>query len=234
MPRPWFYSVLEIPWVYNLSQILLAPGAKRIESRILAGLAEPTGDLGLDFGCGPRLTSPFNVRRVVGVDVNADYIRQYNGGEADDDPLAWERQPERSLFGFLCKSPRLPFADGTFDVARCMRALHHMSDATATAAVREMARCLRPGGLLLLYDPVHPRAFWRRPIAGALTHLDRGEHVRTEPELVRLVKAACPGHWAARRCTSSYLGLESVLLTWRKARAGAGVGGEAVAARKCA
>jgi len=220
MPRPWFYRVLETPWVYNLSQILLAPGANCIERQVFAVLNEGTQSLGLDFGCGPKLTSDFDVRHIVGVDVNPEYIRQYTGGWIDDEPQIWEREPRRTRFGFVCTSSRLPFADGTFDVARCMRCIHHLAPETATAAIQEMARCLRPGGRLVLHDPVHPHAFWRRPVAWALTHLDRGEYVRTEHALVQLVQAAVPGAWTARRYTSTYLGVEAMLLTWRKPNEG--------------
>jgi SAM-dependent methyltransferase len=214
MSRPWFYRVLETPWVYNLAQAVLAPGARRLEKRLFARFDEGRKELGLDFGCGPRLTSPFDVERVVGVDVNPHYVRQYTGGWIDEDPEAW-RDTKRTRFGYVCGDTRLPFADGTFDQARCLRVLHHLPPATATWAIREMARCLKPGGRILLMDMVHS-VLWRRPLAWTLSHLDRGEHVRTEQEFLELVHAACPGPWTAHRRTISYLGVEAMVLTWRK------------------
>ena len=45
---------------------------------------------------------------------------------------------------------RLPFADGEFDVAWCSLVLHHIDD--PVAALREMARVVRPGGLVAALD----------------------------------------------------------------------------------
>jgi len=224
MARPWFYRILEVPWVYNLSQAILAPGARGREERLIADLDEGVRDLALDFGCGPRLTTPFNARRIVGVDVNPDYVRRYTGGWIDVEPAAWEQAPQRSRFGYVCTTPRLPFVDGTFDEARCLRVMHHLTPAQVTNAIVEMARCLRPGGRLLLIDIIHPRSVRRRPLAWALTHLDRGEHVRAGDAFAALVKASCRGDWSVRRYTSTLLGVESLLLIWRKPNAGLPVG----------
>lgn len=45
----------------------------------------------------------------------------------------------------------LPFADGTFDRVLIVDALHHVID--AARALEEMARVLRPGGLLVIEEP---------------------------------------------------------------------------------
>jgi SAM-dependent methyltransferase len=44
----------------------------------------------------------------------------------------------------------LPFRDGAFDVVTCRIAAHHFAD--VPAALRQMARVLRPGGTLLVQD----------------------------------------------------------------------------------
>lgn len=46
----------------------------------------------------------------------------------------------------------LPFTDRSFDVVICRYALHHLLE--PQAAVGEMARCVRPGGQLVLVDMV--------------------------------------------------------------------------------
>ena len=49
---------------------------------------------------------------------------------------------------------RLPFDDGTFDLVLVTYALHHVMG--YRAALAEIARVLRPGGVLLAADPVRP------------------------------------------------------------------------------
>jgi len=92
----------------------------------------------------------------------------------------------------------LPFRDGAFDVVTCRIAAHHF--ANVGAAVREIARVLRPGGALLLQDilghddaecaaflleverrrdPSHVRSYraveWKALLRGAgLTIMDEG------------------------------------------------------------
>jgi len=51
----------------------------------------------------------------------------------------------------------LPFASGTFDVATALDVLEHVED--DVAAVREIARSLRGGGVFLATVPAHP-ALW--------------------------------------------------------------------------
>jgi ubiquinone/menaquinone biosynthesis C-methylase UbiE len=55
---------------------------------------------------------------------------------------------------------RLPFDDETFDVVTCLEALEFMRD--WRAAVCEMLRVLRPGGLLMISNRIGPDA-WKLP-----------------------------------------------------------------------
>lgn len=65
----------------------------------------------------------------------------------------------------------LPFADNTFDLVSCLGVLHHIPN--VSTVVREVVRCLRPGGWVLIREPNHSMGNWDRPRAG-LTSRERG------------------------------------------------------------
>ncbi len=48
---------------------------------------------------------------------------------------------------------RLPFADGSFDLCLCVTVLCHQSIVDPADAVRELARVVRPGGVVCLWEP---------------------------------------------------------------------------------
>ena len=62
----------------------------------------------------------------------------------------------------------LPFADGSFDAVVSFIMLHHVID--WEQALAEIARVLRPGGVLVGYDLVES------PLSRATHHLDRSPH----------------------------------------------------------
>jgi SAM-dependent methyltransferase len=52
----------------------------------------------------------------------------------------------------------LPFPDASFDVVHAHQVLHHLAD--PPAAIREMLRVARPGGLVALREADYGAAFW--------------------------------------------------------------------------
>ena len=96
-------------------------------------------DVGCNTGYGTIRFAPI-ARRVVGVDVS---------------PLAIEAARERALDGrpeFIQTSGfGLPFPAGSFDLVTSFQVLEHVPD--ATAFLRELARVLRPGGIVILATP---------------------------------------------------------------------------------
>lgn len=65
----------------------------------------------------------------------------------------------------------LPFPDDGFDLIVSFSAWHHIPNVSHIA--RECARCLRPGGRLLVRDPIISMGDWRRPRPGLTAH-ERG------------------------------------------------------------
>jgi ubiquinone/menaquinone biosynthesis C-methylase UbiE len=97
-----------------------------------------------------------------------------------------ERHPASRVVA--CDAAALPFADASFDAVLCVTVLCHRSIDSPATAVAEMARVVRPGGVVCLWEPgvrrlrrAHDRVthtarrFSRRDLAELLA--GRGLHV---------------------------------------------------------
>jgi ubiquinone/menaquinone biosynthesis C-methylase UbiE len=49
----------------------------------------------------------------------------------------------------LARAEQVPFADASFDIATCVSLLHHLASGADRVALWEMARVLKPGGMLI-------------------------------------------------------------------------------------
>jgi malonyl-CoA O-methyltransferase len=106
--------------------------------RLMPSLA---GRAVLDMACGSgrygRIAGAAGASRTVGIDSSLDMLH------ASDQPRA------------LAEMDAAPFAAGSFDVILCGLATGHLPPDRMRAALREMSRLLRGGGVLLLSD-FHP------------------------------------------------------------------------------
>ncbi len=101
-------------------------------------------DLILDVGAGACWCSDWLQRlnlHTVSVDISLDMLRV---GQSRLD----RRSPPRLVAGDM---EHLPFAASSFEKAVCLNALHHAAD--FEAAVREIGRVLKPGGMALFSEP---------------------------------------------------------------------------------
>jgi SAM-dependent methyltransferase len=116
--------------------------ADGLSARVRRLLGPFTGtELALDSGCGTGALAfalAPHVGRVIAADVNADYLA-----------AARELAPENVEF-VDADATSLPFEYGRFDIAGCLRLLHHVR--RPELAVSELARVTRPGGRILLAD----------------------------------------------------------------------------------
>ena len=103
----------------------------------------------------------------------------------------------------------LPFPADSFDLVFSSALLHHLPDAMARETVGEIVRVTRPGGQAVLFDPVLPKAVWRRPQAWALCKLDRGKFIRSQGDYESCILGA--REWKTFRFTHTYLGAEGLL-----------------------
>jgi ArsR family transcriptional regulator len=114
----------------------------RFDLVALLGLLDPAWRVG-DLGCGTgelaALVAPF-VRQIIAVDSSSamlDAARERLGDVGNVELRAGEIEA-------------LPLADGALDVALLFLVLHHVAD--PARALREAARVLAPGGVLLIVD----------------------------------------------------------------------------------
>ncbi len=109
----------------------------------LTRLLPPLGgtERAVDAGCGTGALAyalASRVQTVVGVDTDERYLA-----------AARESCPENCTF-VNGDAGALPFAYGEFDLAGCLRVLHHVR--RPELVVAELARVTRPGGVVLVVD----------------------------------------------------------------------------------
>ncbi len=75
----------------------------------------------------------------------------------------------------------MPFENGTFDLVTAFGVLHHI--ANVSFVMSECSRCLKPGGYMLLREPIVSMGDWRRPRRG-LTRNERGIPLHLLEEMV--------------------------------------------------
>lgn len=132
---------------------------RRIQRQALRALSARPGERVLDLGCGPADGAAWLRARgvnAIGLDYSAGMLAT--------------AKKVKSLRGRLTRGDagRLPFASGAFDHLVCTNSFHHYPD--HRGALGEMRRVLRPGGRLLLVDPL-------KATLGAFLAIDVGERL---------------------------------------------------------
>ena len=102
----------------------------------------------LDFGCGTGALDGLllpHVGSVTGIDVSSGLLEV----AAQQNPDAHYQQYDGGA---------IPFPDASFDLAFASCVFHHIDPGDRAAAAAELARVLRPGGVLAVYEhnPVNP------------------------------------------------------------------------------
>jgi SAM-dependent methyltransferase len=121
---------------------LQAERAEDLERRVRRLLGPFSGtEVALDSGCGTGALAfalAPSVAEVVGVDAREDYLE-----------AARAAAPENVRFE-VGDATALPFRYAQFDIAGCVRVLHHIR--RPELAVSELARVTKPGGRILVAD----------------------------------------------------------------------------------
>jgi SAM-dependent methyltransferase len=116
----------------------------------LAGrqLGDPSKLAALDFGCGTGIMDALiapRLGRVAGVDVSEGLTTT----AAEANPGVEYRTYDGA---------RLPYEDNAFDLAFAVCVLHHVDPMDRRPAAHELARVVRPGGMVAIYEhnPLNP------------------------------------------------------------------------------
>lgn len=129
------------------------------------------GGRALDLGTGTGHTAlavAAHATEVVGVDLTPAMLEQAR-------ELAAERGAANVRFE-VGDAAALPYADGSFDLVTCRVCAHHFVD--ARAALREVARVLRPGGAVLWIDSVAPEDAAQDTFLNCIERIRDPSHVR--------------------------------------------------------
>jgi ubiquinone/menaquinone biosynthesis C-methylase UbiE len=196
------YQLLDAPWIYKMTQRLLAAGSEPTIIRKLGQMAAsmPPGGRILDVGCGPASW----LRRVNldpwGLDFTPSYMKTYCAGG------------HRGVVG---AAEALPFLTRRFDAVWSIGLLHHLPDDIARQAVSEMSRVCRSDGRVVILDAVMPSSPGRRPLAYMLRRLDRGGYVRAQSSLSTIIQSAAGTTISQERLTYTLYGLELLVASFQ-------------------
>ena len=102
----------------------------------------------LDVGCGIGLTDRLLIPRVKAV----------HGVDVAEDEIVKARQLNASGIYQSYDGTRLPYGDGTFDLVFAMCVMHHVKPDAWPHFLAEMARAVRQGGVVAIYEhnPYNP------------------------------------------------------------------------------
>ncbi|MDQ7794066.1 MAG: class I SAM-dependent methyltransferase [bacterium] len=185
------------------------PEGLRWAEDLLDRMGLPPGGLVLDLGAGPGLTAVFIAKEYACRVVAAEAWPQHFPLEAIL-ARAREHGVDDRVLPVVAEAQRLPFAEGSFDAVFSYCAFHYLAgDATAC---REVARVLKPGGVLGICSPAARVAEVPAHILPVLAH-DRWDLFK-------------PPEWTAARLAGAGLAivlaehLEDGYSNWRRRKAG--------------
>jgi SAM-dependent methyltransferase len=165
-------SVLSIPTVYQLWWNLV--GGPRWAKVLVNEYVQPRVETRiLEIGCGPGTIVSYLPRSEYrGFDLNPRYIES-----------AKRRFPKAQ---FVCERvSKFSLAkEQSFDVVLALGIVHHLDDAEALQLFQIAYDALNPGGKLVTFDGVS--ADNQSSVVRWLLARDRGEHIRSEREYVRI------------------------------------------------
>ena len=158
------YEVEEVHWWYRGLRAMIGNNWRRFNK-----VSEP-GVLDVGCGTGANIKHLNENTTTVGLDISVDAL-----------VFCRERGIKRLLRGTV---ERLPFRDGIYDGALLMDVLYHRAVSDKAGALRETARVVKPGGLILINVPAYQ---WLLSSHDAAIHTDKRF---TRHELKTIIESA--------------------------------------------
>ena len=174
------HKIAAHPWVYD--RIQTAAGQRKSLERIAKQVAAMPVETVIDVGGGTGATRELWPRscRYICLDIEMPKLRGFHSKAPGG-------------FGVMGDATRMPIASDVADVVVCMAVVHHLTDDMFEKVIGEALRVLKPGGSLVLLDPVLNRNRW---LGLVLWKLDRGSNPRTAEELRKKVESRFRiAHW---------------------------------------
>ena len=180
-------------------------GKVRERERLLDLLAWTGRERVLDVGCGRGLLLVGAARRLTtgsaaGIDLWQEEDLSGNRPDATLENARLEGVAER-IEVHTADMRKIPFPDGSFDAVLSMNAIHNIYSAPGrAAAIAEVARVLKPGGVVLIVDIRHLREYAAALRAGGCTDV-RNASSDFGTIVVRIITlgAVWPGTLIARK-----------------------------------
>jgi SAM-dependent methyltransferase len=171
------YSILNHPAIFNGFHRLVV---KRDARRVLVQeyIKPQPGDRLLDIGCGPASMLPYLEEvQYTGLDLEPNFVEE-----------ARAKYGARATFIHARVQDLAAKLDSEFDLAIAIGVVHHLDDGEAGELFRAVGKLLKPGGRLILSDPVFRKE--QNPLARLVMSFDRGKSIRTKEGYSALAVAA--------------------------------------------
>ncbi|MGA3098414.1 MAG: class I SAM-dependent methyltransferase, partial [Bryobacteraceae bacterium] len=167
------HKLVSVGWIYDCSQFLA--GAPLVRARLKPLMKDyPSGLLILDVGGGTgflqRVLPPGCTH--ICLDLELPKLQRYLYTAAH--PLA-----------LLADGTMMPLRSRSVDVIACIAVFHHLNEKQLGEMTAESWRALKPGGRLLVLEPLLNRRRWPGRI---LWSVDRGSCPRTAAQIRELIQ----------------------------------------------
>lgn len=160
------YSILNHPAIFAAFHRMVV---RRDARRVLVDeyIRPNAGDRLLDIGCGPASMLPYlQDVNYTGLDLEENFINE-----------AQVKYAGRATFIHARAQDLAAKLDCEFDLAIAIGVLHHLDDGEAKELFRAVTILLKPGGRLVVSDPVFRKR--QNPLARMVMSFDRGKSIRT-------------------------------------------------------